>query len=137
MSDIATIKENTLLRLAQAEGEIFTTIEIVRQIQREYEHVLSEINLKNDEFLAQFRLSKLSEFLATYFGVEVAVKYDLSIAAQTLLDILPELGLCTMEKHFNDCGSAKKSGWEDCKKYYGLQEKKIKTEIEFKGDKII
>ncbi len=53
MSDIATIKANVLLRLAQNEGEIFTTLEVVRQIQREYEHALTEINMKNDEFLAQ------------------------------------------------------------------------------------
>lgn len=52
MSDVATIKANVFLRLAQAEGEIFTTAEAIRQIQREYEHLQTEINMKNDEYLA-------------------------------------------------------------------------------------
>lgn len=53
MSTLLEMRENTLLRMAESAGATFTNDEIDRMIQREYEHLQTVINMKNDEYFAK------------------------------------------------------------------------------------
>jgi len=53
MSNLAEMRANTLLRIAEDSGGTFTDTEINNMLQREYEHLQTQINMKNDEYFAK------------------------------------------------------------------------------------
>jgi len=53
MSNLQAMRSNVFLRMSLSDGEIFAGSEVDRMLQREYEHVQTEVNMKNDEYFAK------------------------------------------------------------------------------------
>lgn len=53
MSNLGEMRTNVLLRLAESSGGTFTDVEINRMIQREYEYIQTQVNMKNDEYFSK------------------------------------------------------------------------------------
>jgi len=53
MSTLAVMRANVFVKMSQGQGEIFSGDEVDIMIQREREHIHTEINMKNDDFLGK------------------------------------------------------------------------------------
>jgi len=57
MSTLLEVRNNTLLRLLEASGATFTDTEVDSMINREYEFVQNEVNMKDDEFFGKIAIT--------------------------------------------------------------------------------
>jgi hypothetical protein len=57
MSTLLQLRDNVFLRLAEASGATFSDGEVTNMINREYEFVQNEINMKDDEFFAKISIT--------------------------------------------------------------------------------